>query len=353
MTLSSGTADPRLSIVVAARNDNYGGDFLHRMQIFISSLLQLLREHECHAELLVVEWNPPPAASPLVEALKWPREASDIVRIVQVSHAIHEGLPNADRIGMFEYLAKNVGIRRARGRFVLVTNPDLIFSVELVRALAEESISETAFYRADRYDFRGTIPEGSDVRAALDFAQKRVFQVHIRHDLRQRMVVPIRRPRRWLYTLSGGWPGTIPAYRRRREPGWACVLDDNTGIYGGIHTNASGDFILTTRGAWEAVRGFPERFDSFTHLDSYACHQLKALGLRQCLVLPPCMIFHAEHLRHEQATRPRRPQAGWEDELDGIRCGRLGPALNAPDWGMADLELPEYAPTARSERCAW
>jgi hypothetical protein len=50
---------PYLSFVIAARNDDYGGNFLHRMQVFVNVLFWLWERHNLDAELVVVEWNPP------------------------------------------------------------------------------------------------------------------------------------------------------------------------------------------------------------------------------------------------------------------------------------------------------
>ena len=64
--------EPKVSFVVTARNDNYGGNFLHRMQVFVNALLAQWRQHHLQAELVIVEWNPPENAKPLAEALVWP-----------------------------------------------------------------------------------------------------------------------------------------------------------------------------------------------------------------------------------------------------------------------------------------
>jgi len=51
-------------------------------------------------------------------------------------------------------IAKNVGIRRARGRFVLCTNVDLLFSDKMVRFLAFGRLDERCM---------GTPSEGSKI----------------------------------------------------------------------------------------------------------------------------------------------------------------------------------------------
>ena len=162
--------EPKVSFVVTARNDNYGGNFLHRMQVFVNALLAQWRQHHLQAELVIVEWNPPENAKPLAEALVWPDALlPGTVRIVQVPNELHQQLPNSDRMPMFEYIAKNVGIRRARGEYILATNPDILFSDKLIRFLASGKLSHDAFYRVDRYDVARTIPLNVPLEKQLRF----------------------------------------------------------------------------------------------------------------------------------------------------------------------------------------
>ena len=65
---------PYLSVVATARNDDHGGNLLGRMQTFVNALLAQCREHQLAAELILVDWNPPPDRPPLHEALRWPAE---------------------------------------------------------------------------------------------------------------------------------------------------------------------------------------------------------------------------------------------------------------------------------------
>ena len=307
------TSTPFLSFVVAARNDNYGGNFLHRMQVFVDVLLALWEHHGLSAELVIVEWNPPEGRPRLKEALTWPKCLKPgTVRIIEVPNEIHHRLPNSDRMPMFEYIAKNVGILRAKGAYVLATNPDLMFSEELMAFLASKRLSGHRFYRIDRYDFRGSVSTGVQLQAALRFARRHVYQVNIRESRRRGLRIQISGLQRWYFLLSGKRPGTYDEHDNSGLTKELVIsLNDDNGIYGGIHTNASGDFLLASSDSWTQIRGFPEFTDTFTHLDSYACHQLKALGLEQALFLPPCMILHGEHQRGEQKSRPKVSTEKW------------------------------------------
>jgi len=335
--------NPYISFVIAARNDEYAGNFLQRMQVFANVLLSLSEKHNLDAELVVVEWNPPEDRPRLEEAINWPKSLKPrTVRIIEVSNEIHRGLPNSHRLPMFEYIAKNVGIRRARGEYVLATNPDLLFSEELIACLASKNLSRSRFYRIDRYDLRGSIPIGVQAEAALELAKRHIHQVNIREDPRRGLCVRIGRVRRWYSLLSTKWPGSYQKpLRSRASKDLAISLNDDNGVYGGVYTNASGDFLLASSDSWRGIRGFPEFTDTFIHLDSYACHQLKAWGLEQALFVPPCMIMHAEHQRRERQSRPTVPGDKWQNDLRMLRDGLLAPAINEESWGLAGEELAE------------
>lgn len=334
---------PYLSVVVAARNDNYGGNFLSRLQTFADCLLEQLARHAADAEVIVVEWNPPAENPPLIDAVKWNEESSGRVRIVQVPPALHHRLPNADRMPMFEYRAKNVGIRRARGEFVLATNPDLLFTDELIAYIASRGLKQQRFYRADRYDFKSVPPRRVARGQAADAAKRTVYQVNIRESPRG-LTVPVSWVSRQRVRLTGRWPGSHDGYSSASEDDCVVRLSDPVNSYDGLHTNAAGDFILAAKKHWSDMRGFPEATDTYTHLDSYGVHQLHSLGLQQVVFKPPCMVLHADHPRSEQSSRPRVDSSKWQDDLARLRRHEIGPALNDADWGFGRDELPECSP---------
>ena len=127
MTTES-SATPYISFVVGGRNDGHGGNFLNRMQIFVNALVDQCVRHELSAELVIVEWNPPLDQKPLAEALRWPDSSSHCpIRVFQVPKALHDRFENSEKLPLHQFIAKNVGIRRARGEMVVSTNADVIF----------------------------------------------------------------------------------------------------------------------------------------------------------------------------------------------------------------------------------
>ena len=144
---------PYLSVVATARNDDHGGNPLYRTQLFINGLIAQCDRFKLPAELVLVEWNPPNDRPRLAEVLSWPAgEGYCKVRIVEVPNDLHARLEYSDRLPLFQMIAKNVGIRRAHGAFVLATNIDILLSDGVMRFLSERRLRPGYVYRADRLD---------------------------------------------------------------------------------------------------------------------------------------------------------------------------------------------------------
>ena len=141
-----------LSIVIAARNDGYGGDFLGRLRISLQVIAELTKTYGVETEVVIVEWNPPSDRPRLSEATVIPDGLR--LRIVTVPAELHSSVDGAELMPMFEYRAKNVGIRRASGSMVLVTNPDIVFSAAVIDQIGKENFERGRFYRARRTEAR-------------------------------------------------------------------------------------------------------------------------------------------------------------------------------------------------------
>jgi hypothetical protein len=173
--------DPYISVVVTARNDNHGENMLGRMQAFLSSWILQAQRYNIPSEIIIVEWNPPPDRPPLKDALRWPENTGLCdVRFVEVPAEVHASIPHAKAVPLHQMIAKNVGIRRARGRFVLATNIDIIFSAELMQFIAERRLEPCAFYRMDRYDVASNIPPAAELDELLDFCRSHIQRVAAR-----------------------------------------------------------------------------------------------------------------------------------------------------------------------------
>jgi hypothetical protein len=355
-------ASPYLSIVVTSRNDDHGGNLLRRMQIFVDGLLGQCQRHGLDAELILVEWNPPPGRPRLAQALRWPSDLTPgRVRIIEVPPARHRRFRHSEVLPLFQMIAKNAGIRRARGRFVLATNVDILFSDELVRFLASRALDPARMYRLDRHDVMPDVPFPAGIDEQLAYCRTHLLRInrrdrtHAVHPDGRRIPPPLfRRVVRLALRIAGlAGPGAL----RRLKLAVGCWNPAAWLIR--LHTNGCGDFTLLSREKWNEVRGYLELEMFSFHLDSILCYAAHYSGASETLLADPMRIYHIEH-----ATG-----SGWTPEGEGQLFARLAadkvPRLsdsmvvawalqmqteapvvfNRDDWGLAPEEFPETCPT--------
>lgn len=318
-----------MSFVVAARNDNYGGNFLHRMQVFVNALLVQWRRYHLEAELLVVEWNPPKNERLLAEVLDW----TDVllpqtVRFIQVPNELHQQLPNSDRMPMFEYIAKNVGIRRARGEYILATNPDILFSDKLIRFLASGKLSHDTFYRVDRYDVTKTIPLDVPLKKQLRFCEQNASRMHTLSGISVTLNC-------WLPFSLRVWFAKRQVQRIR-----ARHLRHKVRVEDRLHTNAAGDFLLMSREVWFSLRGYPE-LSTHSHIDSYMCCMAASAGVNQIILPSEMRIYHQEHSRSSSSDRPMTSYEIWERDCEQMLREKRPMVKNDSNWGLGNKNLVE------------
>jgi GT2 family glycosyltransferase len=292
---------PYISIVIIGRNDNYGVDFVGRISNFVQHLDRQVKSHPDLVELIVVEWNPLVDREDL--SLVLPKTQNLSVRVITVGNDLHHSIGN--KVPVYENYAKNVGARRAKGNFVLFTNPDILFTDELITEFSRRRLRPTDYYRVDRYDFESAGMNDLPPEYWIDHAVNNTFQAHITADINS--VSPTFDP------VSSIWylPRSIITNRS-------------------LHTNASGDFILISRSALDKVGGLFEDPEEIYHNDSYSVIRLHYHGLIGIIFSTPLCIFHQHHDRNEREA--------WNPE----KAYKLGRTTGLESWGLRDHELPEW-----------
>jgi len=329
------TDQPELSIVVTSRNDDHGGNLKKRMRLCFNGILALSARHKLKCELIIVEWNPPAGKPKLADVLPWPGvHPYCTVRIIEVPPELHNRYKHAAGLPLYQMIAKNVGIRRARGRMVLATNIDILFTDAMFAFLASGAAHENVMYRADRHDTDGDIPEDADIDTQLRIAKETTLRVCGRNGT--------------LNLRTGAYSIVNPTFA---DPG------DAQGMRYPIHTNACGDFTLMARKNWFELKGHWE-LDIFSfHLDSLLCYAAVYGGLEE-VCLGGALWLH--HIEHTAGWTPEIEAAGTMDnqlkkvavprisdkELDKlcadmIRQSRLLPGPNDDNWGLAADVLKE------------
>ena len=119
---------PYLSVVSYSRNDTHRVDAPRRMAASYGGLVAQLEKFGLDAELVLVDWNPPPDRPPLRDVLTWPAGPRHVsVRIVEAAPDYQRRLPGGDQTVVYSSVASNAGIRRARGDFVLYVTMDGLY----------------------------------------------------------------------------------------------------------------------------------------------------------------------------------------------------------------------------------
>jgi hypothetical protein len=150
LKLTAQARQPILSVVMAVRNDAHEGAFTMRVRRQLQHLLRSVAAADVAAEIVFVEWNPPDDKPPFRSVIADLVDDTTIVRVISVPPEFHRAFENSNEFGMFEFIAKSVGIRRAKGDFILITNPDILLPEELFGFAAAGKLERGTIYRACR-----------------------------------------------------------------------------------------------------------------------------------------------------------------------------------------------------------
>ncbi|QQS28020.1 MAG: hypothetical protein IPM47_14220 [Sphingobacteriales bacterium] len=339
--------EPYLSIVVASRNDNHGGDMLKRMRIFLNGLIYQSNKHQFPVELIFVEWNPPQNNALLKDVLpKLPNGQNYLqLKYLIVPPAIHQKYRFSSVIPLYQMIAKNVGIRRAKAEFILCTNVDLLFSDELMAFLAQQTLNQQSFYRANRCDIPNSVSEELTVPQQVEFARNNILS---RNGLSA-----------YYPYLANAHPFFTKNQQIARFTNYAVGLkrkwfNNPTEVnLWSLDTDACGDFTLMGKQAWFDIQGYPELDLYSIHIDSMALIAAAAKGYHQVVLPPNACTYHIHHTDGWASMNPleklhfwhKRPGLGWDIVS---QCGeylfknKTSYQINAENWGFSDLELETY-----------
>ncbi|MCB0754301.1 MAG: hypothetical protein KDB98_01825 [Flavobacteriales bacterium] len=260
-----------------------------------------------------------------------------------VPNSIHETYRFADSIPLYQMIAKNVGIRRAKGEFVLCTNIDILFSDMNFEMLAEQELEEGKFYRTNRCDIPKEVLNLGSSDEQLKFAGLNVIRSLGNAPGHEAISGPE-------FLFKYPWVGSI--LNSLVLLVWK-VLKKGEFPYFIISFMACGDYTLMSKKDWFRIDGYVELDMYSIHIDSMGLWSACALGMEQVIFPFKACVYHIDH------------DNGWESEdifktirflsnkpsLDysivhraGVKMVAEGKnwGLNKPDWGWADKEFDEY-----------
>jgi len=212
----------------------------------------------------------------------------------------HDAYSLNPKLQFQEFIAKNIGIRRCRGDFILTTNTDIYLSRGVLDVLERRELKPGVLYRSIRIDLKDNID--------CDRMEWRVLEDERNYD-------------------------TVNAVR---PP---------------LYTNASGDFLLMDRDSYQRVRGFNEIYrPAKVHMDSNFCLKVYSSGLTITPLDAPVYHVGRGTLNSQVKLYSARPgDAPWGD-----RRWRYGVIYeNDDNWGLWNAPMRTARPGIHFIEFAW
>lgn len=318
---------PKISFVVTARNDDYGSNWTNRINAFIKVLIYQSNRVSLPCELVFVEYNPPADKKHIFEELTIADNRFLQVRFVTVPAEFHQKLPDHEKVTVCEFIGKNIGARRAKGEWIVATNPDTLYGDELFDFLASDKLDKSCFYRINRRDLSTNfIDPALSAGQILLHADKNVIKI-LYNDKTSYVSY-----REWLSTFIHG---------RTRKTFMQCPLfnvfrqiktDESV-----IHQNAAGDFLLVHRDAFDKANGYDERTVGSGVLDSYILYMLYCQGYSQKIVDAP--LYHIYH--HHKGVVYLASHAKLMEDAKKMLETKIPYKQPNPDWGFPSWKFSE------------
>lgn len=347
--------NPYLSVVFVNRNDQYTPDQKQRITKFIEFYSYYNKKYDGLFEFIICDWNPPPDKTPLKEAYPW-EELGNVTHFT-VPRAVHDELCPDQSRPILDYIGRNACVRRSSAPFILVINQDIFLSSSILKFLSKRRLSEKHFYRADRCDFVFDYEDNFHAWDKFDayaqntaiyrhirplsikdamshsiqkgefnaiFTQKKPFEHKINSIIYSDFYTYIRKLYNFYHRTSTFFGHSIEKYYRR--------------FY--LHTNASGDFLITPKKAFFDVHGFVESSTFYMHLDSYMCFQLFAAGYKQAILAYEHTVFHSHHSRSGREGRSESMEYKEHEQIfDQLCLGTRTYQFNSTSWGLRNYQL--------------
>ena len=291
-----------LSVVAASRNDNHGGNLDKRTNLFIKSLAENCKKYQIKSELILVEWNQIPNTKTLSDRLDLVSNEYLHSKIITVNQDHHLKLPNSDRLKFFQMIAKNVGIRRASGEFILATNIDVILNQKIYEFIAQKKLEKNTIYRCNRhcidYNYSGNIDD-SYLDKFTNFIDKKYYSFDTKTNLKHHVQSSIFRYlnifnkdffkkisiknlksiiKKIIFYFK--YYNVIPVFFFQKK----------------LFTNACGDFTLLDKNSWIKLKGYCELPIYSWHLDSLFLWEARFKKYKFYDFEDKYYIYHMNHL---------------------------------------------------------
>ena len=150
-----------LTFIFSGRNDAHSGGFMSRLFMSLRAIeIFGWTDYGVRVEVLIICWNENVGDTSLASMLVPQLFASGQdfrarLRFVHVPPHLHEGFANPGNLPFLQYNARNVGMRVACGKFLVMMNADNIMSLSLsaavVNIMHEDVEIQGRFFIASRW----------------------------------------------------------------------------------------------------------------------------------------------------------------------------------------------------------
>ena len=285
----------KISAVIVSRNDNYGGHLNERATYCLNSAI------ETYDEVFYVDWNSPTHS--LLYDIKDNLITKGNLKHIVITPEVAKTLTNNDPHAQIccEVLARNIGLRRAVGDWVVSTNIDIIAPKREELESTLNNLNKDTFYTISRrhtdWDQIKRFHGGE-----MKFDEWNSLRDHLIENSKERHFDE--------KTVSG---------------------DDYSII------NCCGDFQIAPRHVWDEIRGMEEDLIYSLYADTNVQKKAVMHGFELKALYNPA-LFHIEHGK------------GGGGFLDGINKKTNDPhraisnqfkTYNTEDWGFNNIEI-EY-----------
>ena len=285
----------KISAVIVSRNDNYGGHLNERATYCFNSAI------DTYDEVIYVDWNS--STHSLLYDIKDNINFKGNFKHFVITPEIASILTNYDQYAQkcCEVLARNIGLRRATGDWLVSTNIDIIHPKreELEKTLNQ--VDQNSFYTISRRHTDWDQIKGFH-NGDINFSQWEELRTHLISNSEERYFEET--------TVDG----------------------DNYSII-----NCCGDFQIAPKHIWESIRGMEEDLIYSLYADTNVQKKAAMHGFGLKALYSPA-LFHIEHGK------------GGGGFLDGINKKTNDPyraivhqnqTQNLDTWGFSDIEI-EY-----------
>lgn len=291
--------EPYVSFVLGTRNDGYTAQYAERVNRAAKCLVGQLDRAGVDAEIVICDWNPPADRPLLLEVLDLPDKLQHVSVVgIVVPPDYHTRYAGSHERGIHAGEAANVGLRRARGRFLSTKASDTFFSPQVIERIARHDLDPDTMYRVTRHDVQ------LDDNAILGLEDDALLA---------RLAALPSEEHAWIDQSD---------YWRLRD----------------LHTNACGDFTLLSAAYWHLLGGHQNDNTVLSlDVDSLVMHAAAALHVKECRWPDECKVFKPAHGNLNQ-SRVMQTWKPWQQRLDRLLSERFD--MRTAHWFRTAFDYP-------------